>query len=58
MSSPRHGHLVLHFADGATIDAWQSVGVAFVSLGEGIDATSAAGRLQLHVLAALAGMYS
>ena len=30
------------------------VGVAFVSLGEGIDCTTAAGRLQLHVLAALA----
>ena len=32
----------------------QSVGIAFVSLGEGIDCTTAAGRLQLHVLAALA----
>ncbi len=32
----------------------QAVGVAFVSLGEGIDCTTAAGRLQLHVLAALA----
>ena len=32
----------------------QAVGIAFVSLGEGIDCTSAAGRLQLHVLAALA----
>ena len=32
----------------------QSVGVAFVSLGEGIDCTTPAGRLQLHVLAALA----
>ena len=31
-----------------------AVGVAFVSLGEGIDCTTAAGRLQLHVLAALA----
>jgi DNA invertase Pin-like site-specific DNA recombinase len=32
----------------------QAVGMAFVSLGEGIDCTTAAGRLQLHVLAALA----
>ena len=32
----------------------QAVGIAFVSLNEGIDCTTAAGRLQLHVLAALA----
>src|SRR5712692_421424 len=32
----------------------QALGVAFVSLGEGIDCTTPAGRLQLHVLAALA----
>ena len=32
----------------------QAVGIAFVTLGEGIDCTTAAGRLQLHVLAALA----
>jgi DNA invertase Pin-like site-specific DNA recombinase len=32
----------------------QAVGIPFVSLGEGIDCTTAAGRLQLHVLAALA----
>ena len=32
----------------------QAIGIAFVSLGEGIDCTTAAGRLQLHVLAALA----
>lgn len=31
----------------------QALGIAFVSLGEGIDCTTAAGRLQLHVLAAL-----
>jgi DNA invertase Pin-like site-specific DNA recombinase len=36
------------------LDDLQAVGVAFVSLGEGIDCTTAAGRLQLHVLAALA----
>jgi DNA invertase Pin-like site-specific DNA recombinase len=32
----------------------QAVGVSFVSLGEGIDCTSPAGKLQLHILAALA----
>src|SRR5678816_2204338 len=31
-----------------------TVGVAFVSLAEGIDATTPAGRLQLHVLGAIA----
>jgi DNA invertase Pin-like site-specific DNA recombinase len=36
------------------LDDVQAVGIAFVSLGEGIDCTTAAGRLQLHVLAALA----
>jgi DNA invertase Pin-like site-specific DNA recombinase len=36
------------------LDELQAVGVAFVSLGEGIDCTTPAGRLQLHVLAALA----
>jgi DNA invertase Pin-like site-specific DNA recombinase len=32
----------------------QAVGVLFVSLGEGIDCTTPAGKLQLHILAALA----
>src|SRR6266705_5014484 len=32
----------------------QALGVAFVSLAEGIDATTPAGRLQLHVLGAIA----
>jgi DNA invertase Pin-like site-specific DNA recombinase len=32
----------------------QAVGVMFVSLGEGIDCTTPAGKLQLHILAALA----
>ena len=36
------------------LDELQALGVAFVSLGEGIDCTTPAGRLQLHVLAALA----
>ena len=36
------------------LDDLQALGVAFVSLGEGIDCTTPAGRLQLHILAALA----
>ena len=36
------------------IEELQSVGVAFISLGEGIDCTTPAGKLQLHILAALA----
>lgn len=36
------------------IEELHAVGVGFVSLGEGIDATTPAGKLQLHVLAALA----
>jgi len=32
----------------------QALGVAFVSLGEGIDATTPAGRLQMHILGAIA----
>ena len=41
-------HLIL------LLDELQAVGVAFVSLAEGIDATSPAGRLQVHVLGAIA----
>ena len=36
------------------LDELHLIGVSFVSLGEGIDCTTPAGRLQLHVLAALA----
>jgi hypothetical protein len=36
------------------LEELRSVGVEFVSLGEGIDATTPAGKLQLHILAALA----
>lgn len=36
------------------LDELQGWGVAFVSLAEGIDATSPAGRLQLHILGAIA----
>ena len=40
-------HLIL------LLDDLQALGVAFVSLGEGIDATTPAGRLQLNVLGAI-----
>ena len=43
---------VKHMHD--TLAAWEMVGVSFVSLGEGIDCTTPAGTLQLHILAALA----
>ena len=36
------------------LDEFQAHGVSFVSLGEGIDLGTPAGRLQLHILAALA----
>ena len=36
------------------IEELQALGIAFVSLGEGIDFSTPAGRLQLHILAALA----
>jgi DNA invertase Pin-like site-specific DNA recombinase len=36
------------------LEELQSLGVAFVSLAEGIDATTPAGRLQMHVLGAIA----
>lgn len=36
------------------VDTWQHLGMSFVSLGEGIDCTTPAGTLQLHILAALA----
>jgi DNA invertase Pin-like site-specific DNA recombinase len=36
------------------IEELQAIRVGFVSLGEGIDATTPAGKLQLHILAALA----
>ena len=41
-------HLIL------LLDELHALGVAFVSLAEGIDATTPAGRLQLHVLGAIA----
>lgn len=36
------------------LEELQALGVAFVSLNEGIDATTPAGRLQMHVLGAIA----
>ena len=36
------------------LEELQSIGIGFVSLGEGIDLSTPAGRLQLHILAALA----
>src|SRR5687767_5197198 len=36
------------------LDEIQGLGVSFVSLGEGIDCTTPAGKLQLHILAAVA----
>ncbi len=36
------------------LDELSGLGVAFVSMGEGIDCTTPAGKLQLHILAALA----
>src|SRR5262245_13528875 len=41
-------HLVL------LLEELQTLGTAFVSLGEGIDATTPAGKLQMHILAAIA----
>jgi len=35
------------------MDEFQSLGIAFVSLGESLDFTAPAGRLQFHILAAL-----
>jgi DNA invertase Pin-like site-specific DNA recombinase len=36
------------------IDELQNLGIAFISLREGLDLSTAAGKLQLHILAALA----
>ena len=37
-----------------TLEEFQALGVAFVSLAEGIDATTPAGKLQMHILGAIA----
>src|SRR6202030_4510546 len=36
------------------LEELQALGVAFVSLNEGIDATTPAGKLQMHILGAIA----
>jgi DNA invertase Pin-like site-specific DNA recombinase len=41
-------HLIL------LLEELQALGVAFISLGEGIDATTPAGKLQMHILGAIA----
>jgi DNA invertase Pin-like site-specific DNA recombinase len=41
-------HLIL------LLDELQALGIAFVTLGEGLDTSTPAGRLQLHVLSAIA----
>jgi DNA invertase Pin-like site-specific DNA recombinase len=41
-------HLIL------MLDELQALGIAFVTLGEGLDTSTPAGRLQLHVLSAIA----
>jgi hypothetical protein len=49
-SSTRRGepeHLITLLED-------QALGIAFISLGEGIDATTPAGKLQMHILGAIA----
>ena len=38
----------------ALLDEFHALGVGFVSLGEGIDCTTPAGRLQMHILGAIA----
>jgi hypothetical protein len=38
----------------AVVNEWTALGVVFISLGEGIDATTPAGTLQLYILGALA----
>jgi DNA invertase Pin-like site-specific DNA recombinase len=38
----------------ALLDDLQALGIAFVSLAEGIDATTPAGKLQMHILGAIA----
>ena len=48
----RFGRNLRHLV--TVIDELQALGVAFISLGEGLDLTTPPGRLQLHVLGALA----
>ena len=45
---------IVDAAPGRKAEDLQALGVAFVSLGEGIDATTPAGKLQMHILGAIA----
>lgn len=51
-SLDRAGRTLPHLV--SLIDELQQLGIAFVSLREGLDLSTAAGKLQLHILAALA----
>src|SRR5947207_13571713 len=51
-SLDRAGRSLTHLV--SLIDELQQLGIAFVSLKEGLDLSTAAGKLQLHILAALA----
>lgn len=51
-SLDRFGRSLAHIV--ATVNEMQERGIAFISLREGIDLSTAAGRLQLHIVAALA----
>ncbi len=48
----RFGRNLRHLV--TVIDELQVLGIAFVSVAEGIDATTPAGKLQMHILAAIA----
>ena len=48
----RLGRNLLHLI--VLLEDLQALGIAFVSLGEGIDATTPAGKLQMHILGAIA----
>ena len=48
----RFGRSLKHLV--TLLDELQVLGIAFVSLAEGIDATTPAGKLQMHILAAIA----
>lgn len=51
-SLDRLGRTMKHLV--TCLEEWQSLGVAFVSVKEGLDYTTPAGRLYFHVMAALA----
>ena len=51
-SASRIGRKLRHLV--TLIEDLNALGIAFVSLGEGIDCATPAGKLQLHILAALA----